>query len=281
MSNWAIRVEGIGKDYHITPCRAYKAFRDSLPTLGSLRARAANLLSGGKSASRESKTRFPALRNVSFDVQWGEVVGIIGRNGSGKSTLLKILSRITEPTCGAADIYGRVGALLEVGTGFNGELSGRENIFLQGAIHGMRRREIARKFDDIVAFAEVGEFIDTPVSRYSSGMYLRLGFAVAAFLESDILLVDEVLAVGDAAFQRKCLGKMNDVAQRGRTVLFVSHNLGVLANLCSRSILLSHGRKIADGPSAEVIRQYLQEGVENCGECLWQFPSEAPGRDTV
>jgi lipopolysaccharide transport system ATP-binding protein len=197
------------------------------------------------------------LRDVNFEVHAGEVVAVIGRNGAGKSTLLKILARITTPTLGLAEIHGRVGSLLEVGTGFHPELTGRENIFLNGAILGMRRVEIDRKFDEIVAFSEVEKFIDTPVKRYSSGMYLRLAFAVAAHLEPEILLVDEVLAVGDAEFQKKCLGKMGDVAREGRTVLFVSHNMPAVQALCARTILLRAGTVAQDGPTGEVLREYL------------------------
>lgn len=200
---------------------------------------------------------FWALKDVSFTVEQGEIVGVIGRNGAGKSTLLKVLTRITEPTSGRAVLRGRVGSLLEVGTGFHPELSGRENVFLNGAILGMRRREIERKFDEIVAFAEVERFIDTPVKRYSSGMYVRLAFAVAAHLDPEILLVDEVLAVGDAAFQTKCLGKMKDVAGEGRTVLFVSHNMAAVSQLCERGILLDGGRISIQGATADVIRVYL------------------------
>ena len=203
-----------------------------------------------------------ALRDVSFDVEQGEVVGIIGPNGAGKSTLLKILSSITEPTEGLVRLRGRVGSLLEVGTGFHPELTGRENIFLNGAILGMHRAEIKSKFDDIVRFAEVEKFIDTPVKRYSSGMYVRLAFAVAAHLEPQILIVDEVLAVGDAAFQKKCLGKMQDVAGRGRTVLFVSHNMATVRTLCNRAILLDCGQVVTQGPTAQVIGQYLETVME-------------------
>ena len=198
-----------------------------------------------------------ALKNVSFEVKRGEVVGIIGRNGAGKSTLLKILSRITEPTAGVVSLYGRISSLLEVGTGFHPELTGRENIFLNGAILGMRKVEIERKFDEIVAFADIEKFIDTPVKRYSSGMYVRLAFAVAANLEPEILIVDEVLAVGDVAFQKKCMGKMSDVAKEGRTVLLVSHNMAAIRNLCSRSILLDEGNMIIDDSTARVIDHYL------------------------
>ncbi|MDF1593155.1 MAG: ABC transporter ATP-binding protein [Desulfobacterales bacterium] len=206
-------------------------------------------------------SEFWALKDISLTVNQGEVVGIIGRNGAGKSTLLKILSRITEPTSGEAFIDGRVGSLLEVGTGFHPELTGRENIYLNGAILGMKRSEITSKFDDIVEFAEIDKFIDTPVKRYSSGMYVRLAFAVAAHLESEILLVDEVLAVGDAAFQRKCLGKMGEVATEGRTILFVSHNMGAINQLCKRCILLDRGHLIKDDTTDTVISSYAKESV--------------------
>ena len=203
-----------------------------------------------------------ALKDVSFEVQPGEVVGIIGRNGAGKSTLLKILSRITEPTSGRAVLNGRVGSLLEVGTGFHPELTGRENIYLNGAILGMRRTEIEKKFDEIVAFSEIEKFLDTPVKRYSSGMYVRLAFAVAAHLEPEILLVDEVLAVGDAAFQKKCLGKMGEVAKEGRTVLFVSHNMGAIQSLCGKGIAMRNGMKICEDSPDIAIRSYLQDGIQ-------------------
>jgi len=202
---------------------------------------------------------FWALRDVSFDVQPGEVVGIIGRNGAGKSTLLKILSRITQQTTGEVTLRGRMASLLEVGTGFHPDLTGRENIYLNGAILGMKKSEIARKFDEIVAFAEVEEFIDTPVKRYSSGMYVRLAFAVAAYLEPEILVIDEVLAVGDLAFQNKCIGKMGDVAKKGRTVIVVSHNMQVISSLCSQSIYLENGRVIAEGKVANVVAAYLRD----------------------
>ncbi len=198
------------------------------------------------------------VKDVSFDVHPGEVIGIVGRNGAGKSTLLKILSRITEPTAGRVLLRGRVGSLLEVGTGFHRELTGRENIYLNGAVLGMTRREIARKFDEIVDFSEVGPFLDTPVKRYSSGMFVRLGFAVAAHLEPEILLVDEVLAVGDAAFQKKCLRKMSDVARRGQTIFFVSHNMAAVEGLCTRALYLQQGQLMGDGPTARVIDQYLR-----------------------
>jgi lipopolysaccharide transport system ATP-binding protein len=251
MSSIAIRVQDLGKEYRIgVRAGKYKTLRESLASFASSPLR---LLGRGKKADE----RIWALRDVTFAVGQGEVVGIIGRNGAGKSTLLKILARITEPTCGLAEIHGRVGSLLEVGTGFHPELTGRENIFLNGAILGMRRAEIARKFDEIVAFSEVETFIDTPVKRYSSGMYLRLAFAVAAHLEPEILLVDEVLAVGDAEFQKKCLGKMGDVAREGRTVIFVSHNMPAVQALCSRAILLRHGGIVLDGDISDVLREYL------------------------
>jgi lipopolysaccharide transport system ATP-binding protein len=209
-------------------------------------------------------------------VKPGEVLGIIGRNGAGKSTLLKILSRITKPTSGKVELFGRVGSLLEVGTGFHFELSGRENIFLNGSILGMTRNEIASKFDEIVAFAEVEKFIDTPIKRYSTGMNVRLAFAVAAHLEPEILLLDEVLSVGDVAFQKKCLGKMNDVARHGRTVIFVSHNMGTIVRICTRCILINHGRIEADGPVDSVIRSYLEASAQHGGTCNFQLePAKA------
>jgi lipopolysaccharide transport system ATP-binding protein len=209
------------------------------------------------------------------------VVGIIGRNGAGKSTLLKILSRVTEPTTGFAELYGRVGSLLEVGTGFHQELTGRENIYLNGAILGMKRAEIARKFDEIVTFAEVEKFIDTPVKHYSSGMYLRLAFGVAAHLEPEILLVDEVLAVGDARFQKKCLNKMQDVGQTGRTVLFVSHNTPAITRLCDRVILLEEGKVLQDGPTHQVISAYLNSGFGTTAAREWPDPKKAPGGEVA
>ena len=222
------------------------------------------------------------MNDVSFSVQEGEVVGIIGRNGAGKSTLLKILSQITPPTKGQITMRGRVASLLEVGTGFHPELTGRENIFLNGAILGMRREEIRRKFDEIVAFAEVDKFLDTPVKRYSSGMYVRLAFAVAAHLEPEILVVDEVLAVGDAEFQKKCLGKMGEVAKEGRTVLFVSHNMQAVKLLCSRAILLDSGKCVCDSNTHDAINRYLDVGgpSEN-GERIWNDAETRPGDDHV
>jgi lipopolysaccharide transport system ATP-binding protein len=221
------------------------------------------------------------LHDVSFEVNPGEVVGIIGRNGAGKSTLLKILSRITEPTTGRVELYGRVGSLLEVGTGFHPELTGRENTFLNGAILGMARAEIERKFDEIVAFAEIEKFLDTPVKRYSSGMYVRLAFAVAAFLEPEILLVDEVLAVGDASFQRKCLDRMKDVGRHGRTVLFVSHNMPAVTRLCERTILLDEGTILQDDQSHKVVSSYLKSGLGTMAAREWPDAAKAPGNDVV
>jgi homopolymeric O-antigen transport system ATP-binding protein len=221
-----------------------------------------------------------ALRNVSFQIHPGEVVGLIGRNGAGKSTLLKVLSRITDPTSGRAKIRGRVGSLLEVGTGFHNELTGRENVYLNGSILGMTRREIDRKFDEIVAFAEMDRFLDTPVKRYSSGMYVRLAFAVAAHLDLEILLVDEVLAVGDLEFQKKVLQKMGSIAEGGRTVIFVSHNLGIIHRLCSRAVLLRSGQVAKDGPADQVIQAYLNDNLSHEGQ--WERPAGAPaGKEVV
>jgi lipopolysaccharide transport system ATP-binding protein len=234
-----------------------------------------------KQAVSKEHEEFWALKGVSFEVKRGEVVGIIGRNGAGKSTLLKILSRITEPTAGRIHIKGRVASLLEVGTGFHQELTGRENVFLNGAILGMHRAEIKQKFDEIVAFAEVEKFLDTPVKRYSSGMYVRLAFAVAAHLEPEILIVDEVLAVGDAEFQKKCLGKMGEVAKGGRTVLFVSHNMTAVQTLCRRALMLAEGELIADDSVATVVARYLREAQGSSEEKHWTDPQTAPGSDII
>ena len=255
-----IRVEGLGKRFRLGrpggPGESYTALRDVIARAPRKTVEGALALLSGRRRQEDAAVDFWALRDVSFDVRRGEVVGVIGRNGAGKSTLLKVLSRITEPTEGRVTIAGRVASLLEVGTGFHPELTGRENIQLNGAILGMSRAEIRRKFDEMVAFAEVEQFLDTPVKRYSSGMYVRLAFAVAAHLEPEILVVDEVLAVGDAAFQKKCLGKISEVAGSGRTVLFVSHNMAAVAGLCSRGILLSHGRIEVDGSVQDAIRSY-------------------------
>ncbi len=247
MSDIAIKVEGLGKQYLIGQRESYRTLRDIL-------ANAANWIPGKVKAKADNLIW--ALKDLNFEVKKGEVVGIIGRNGAGKSTLLKIISRITQPTEGSVDIYGRVNSLLEIGTGFHPELTGRENLYLSAAIMGMRKREIDRKFDEIVAFAGVEKFIDTPVKHYSSGMYTRLAFSVAAHLDSDILLVDEVLAVGDIEFQKKCLGKMDSVAQQGRTILFINHHMGHIRRLCNSAIWLDDGKIRKSGPVAEVAAAY-------------------------
>lgn len=283
MSNTVIKVEGLSKRYRIgAKEEGYKTFREAImdgftaPIKNLRRLRKLTEFDDnpikksdsipnvhpaepeGHSTGVSDETIW-ALKDVSFEVKRGEVIGIIGRNGAGKTTLLKILSRITEPTTGDVKLYGRVASLLEVGTGFHPELTGRENIYLNGAILGMRKEEINRKFDEIVDFAEIEKFLDTPVKRYSSGMYMRLAFAVAAHLEPEILLVDEVLAVGDAAFQKKCLGKMEDIAQHGRTVLFVSHNMAAIIGLCPRVLLITEGKIKCDGTSQNVVRSYIEE----------------------
>ncbi len=261
MSDVAITVEGLGKSYligHQAAGRAQESFREMLGRAARGMGRSVlDVIRGRQLVGGDTLEQFWALRDVSFEVRRGEVMGVIGRNGAGKSTLLKILSRITEPSEGRAVIRGRVASLLEVGAGFHPELSGRENVYLNGAILGMTRAEIAARFDEIVAFAEVEQFLDTPVKRYSSGMYMRLAFAVAAHLEPEVLIIDEVLAVGDLAFQRKCLGKMQDVAQHGRTVIFVSHNLPSVVDLSDRAILLDHGRVAMTGPSHDVASHFL------------------------
>ena len=277
MSNIAIRVENLSKEYHLGRAQErHDTLRDALAaSFKRLRRR--------PSQRANQEDILWALKDVSFEVQRGEVVGIIGRNGAGKSTLLKILSQITEPTRGRAEIHGRVGSLLEVGTGFHPELTGRENIYLNGAILGMRRHEIDRQFDEIVAFAEIERFLDTPVKRYSSGMYVRLAFAVAAHLEPEILLVDEVLAVGDAAFQKKCLGKMGDVAKEGRTVLFVSHNMVAVQTLCGRVVWLDAGQAKAQGAANQIVTTYLRAGLteNDTSERVWPNIAAAPGNETV
>ncbi|MDO9085188.1 MAG: ABC transporter ATP-binding protein [Anaerolineaceae bacterium] len=264
MPDIVIKAENLGKKYtigHQSGNGRYLALRDVLmQNARGIWHKTRNLVQGKAIIQGDSMEEFWALNDVSFEIQRGEAVGIIGRNGAGKSTLLKILSRITEPSTGRVTIKGRVASLLEVGTGFHPELTGRENIYLNGAILGMARTEITRKFDEIVAFAEVEKFLDTPVKRYSSGMYVRLAFAVAAHMEPEILVVDEVLAVGDAQFQKKCLGKMGDVAQMGRTVLFVSHNMAAISNLCSRGFFLDKGNLKFDNDVNSVIGSYLNNG---------------------
>ena len=277
MTDLAIRTEDLSKQYKITVAMQRH------DTLKSQIGHGIRSLLGRNGYPGMAKETVWALKDISFEICRGEKVGFIGSNGAGKSTLLKILSRITEPTTGHMRTTGRVSSLLEVGTGFHPELTGRENIFLNGAILGMRKQEIKRKFDEIVAFAETGKFIDTPVKRYSSGMYVRLAFAVAAHLEPEILVVDEVLAVGDAAFQKKCLGKMGDVAKEGRTVLFVSHNMIAVNSLCSRAVWLKDGKIVKDGPSTEVVTSYMMESSRSArsAEEAWGDTDEAPGNDTV
>lgn len=270
MSHPAIRVESLSKHYRVgARQQGYKTLRESLAeacTAPLRRLRAGvqgpkSKVQGGEDGARMQGEDFWALKDVSFEVQPGEVVGIIGRNGAGKSTLLKILSRITEPTSGKIELRGRVGSLLEVGTGFHPELTGRENIYMNGSILGMSQREIQRKFDEIVEFSGIEDFLDTPVKRYSSGMYVRLAFSVAAHLEPEILLVDEVLAVGDAEFQKKCLGKMDEVAHHGRTVFFVSHNMPAVRSLTQKCIYLSNGQLVTYGPTGDVISDYLDAAL--------------------
>jgi lipopolysaccharide transport system ATP-binding protein len=264
MTQTAIRVENIGKQYRLGQLlTTYRTLRDTISERIKIGKRKVDL-------GTAVPNSIWALRNVSFEVHQGQVLGVIGRNGAGKSTLLKILSRVTEPTEGSAEIHGRVGSLLEVGTGFHPELSGRENIFLNGAILGMHKGEIESKFDEIVSFAEVEQFIDTPVKRYSSGMYLRLAFAVAAHLEPEILIVDEVLAVGDAEFQRKCLGKMSDVAKQGRTVMFVSHNMSAILRLTEEVLVIDHGTLLLRAPTQEAVDYYLSRGLTQEGQRQWQ-----------
>lgn len=271
----AIRAEHLSKKYRIGAAQQkfqYGMLRDVLTDTFTAPVRWAKSLARRSDNSQLStqKNFIWALDDVSFDLEEGRVLGIVGRNGAGKSTLLKVLSRVTEPTIGTVSVRGRVGSLLEVGTGFHPELTGRENIFMNGAVLGMKRAEIERKFDEIVDFSEVGQFIDTPVKRYSSGMYLRLAFAVAAHLEPEILVVDEVLAVGDAEFQRKCLGKMGDVAQQGRTVLFVSHNMSAILRLTQEAIVLKKGQLIKRAPTQEAVDFYLSSGQAETGERLWE-----------
>lgn len=274
-----IAVEGLAKRYRIGEFETYRSLREAIPAT-------ARRLFGRRPADHDGKPRssgeFWALRDISFDVEEGEVLGIIGHNGAGKSTLLKILSRITEPTDGTARIRGRVSSLLEVGTGFHPELTGRENVFLNGSILGMTRHEIRRKFDEIVEFSGIGKFLDTPVKRYSSGMSVRLAFAVAAHLEPEVLIIDEVLAVGDAEFQSKCLGKMEDVASSGRTVLFVSHNMAAVEALCSKALLLNHGQIVSHGSVTTAINEYLARGTYSATDVdLREHPGRTAGSTPI
>ncbi|QDV39705.1 ABC transporter ATP-binding protein [Tautonia plasticadhaerens] len=272
----AITVQNLSKTYAIGSGgeEPYRTLRESIMQGIGATSRAAGRLRPADSRRIVAPTVHQALDDVSFEVQPGEVIGLVGRNGAGKSTLLKVLSRITEPTSGRVEYRGRLGSLLEVGTGFHLELTGRENVYLNGSILGMSRREIARKFDEIVAFAEIDKFLDTPVKRYSSGMFVRLGFAVAAHFEPEILIVDEVLAVGDAAFQKKCLGKMSDVSREGRTILFVSHNMAAVKSLCSRGVLLDGGRVLMDGDVSDVVNRYIRADSEMAQTGV--IPDEAP-----
>jgi lipopolysaccharide transport system ATP-binding protein len=280
MDDVVIRAEGLGKRYTLGTAGAHTTLRESLTNAVKAPFRAARrALGSGGAPSAAARGEFWALKDLSFEVRRGDIIGIIGRNGAGKSTLLKILSRITEPTTGLVELRGRVGSLLEVGTGFHPELTGRENIYLNGAILGMKRAEIAQKFDEIVAFAEVEQFLDTPVKHYSSGMYTRLAFAVSAHLEPEILVVDEVLAVGDAAFQKKCLGKMTQVAKAGRTVLFVSHNMAAILGLCTHGLWLDRGQKREIGPVGPVVASYARSSVGFAENDLTNIPNrEGKGR---
>ena len=276
MGNLAIRVQNLSKSYRIAMLRQrYDTLSDHLTDVAKKWVRL-------HPRSTPSDETIWALKDVSFEVNKGDVIGVVGRNGAGKTTLLKVLSRITEPTEGCAQVHGRMGSLLEVGTGFHPELTGRENIYLNGAILGMKKGEIKRKFDEIVAFAEVEKFLETPVKRFSSGMYVRLAFSVAAHLEPEILVVDEVLAVGDVSFQKKCLGKMGEVAGEGRTVLFVSHNMGAVRQLCDRALLMNEGRVVCDDDTSSVISTYLSlDSLEEAeGEISWS-ENQGPGGEAI
>jgi lipopolysaccharide transport system ATP-binding protein len=287
MADIAVKVHDLGKRYEIGtrgyggPAMLREALSNTFKAPFSKLATVTRRLRSSAPATLAASSLVPrhiwALRHVSFVVPRGEIIGIIGPNGAGKSTLLKILSRITDPTEGRVEIHGRVGSLLEIGTGFHPELTGRENTYLSGALLGMRKMEIDRKLDEIIAFAEIEKFADTPVKHYSSGMYVRLAFAVAAHLEPEILIVDEVLAVGDVAFQRKCLNKMEDVRQHGRTILFVSHNMQAITRLCTRAVLISHGGIQHDGPAVETAGKYLMASVKTSAERVWSEPLSAPG----
>lgn len=280
MSDVVIRVENLSKEYRLGTISGRTLHEDLARRWAKWRGKPdPSLKIGQVDHGNRSGEQIWALKDVSFEVKQGEVLGIIGRNGAGKSTLLKILSRVTAPSAGEVKVKGRIASLLEVGTGFHPELTGRENIYLNGAILGMREHEIDRRFDEIVDFSGVEQFIDTPVKRYSSGMYVRLAFAVAAHLEPEILIVDEVLAVGDAEFQKRCLGKMGAAAKEGRTVLFVSHNMAAIKLLCSRAILLHGGYLADDGISLQVIGDYLGSGYASKAECVWNDPTKAPGNE--
>jgi homopolymeric O-antigen transport system ATP-binding protein len=283
MSDVAIRVNNLTKQFHIGQLqRGYKTFREvAVDLFFSPFRKMRGLVQGHASGASDLSDTIWALRDIDFEVHHGEVVGIIGHNGAGKSTLLKILSRITEPTKGFVEVEGRVGSLLEVGTGFHPELTGRENTYLNGAILGMHKAQIDRKFDEIVAFADIERFLDTPVKHYSSGMQTRLGFAVAAHLESEILLVDEVLSVGDVNFQKKCLNKMHDVSQQGRTVVFISHNLPTVVRLCPRVILLDQGHLVLDGSAQEAVSKYLDSGSGCTAVREWPDLKDAPGGEVA
>ncbi|WP_010586002.1 ABC transporter ATP-binding protein [Schlesneria paludicola] len=287
MSDLAIRVEGLSKSFRLGHHLSSHRFTEFIENVAKAAARLpgklvhSNLPSGTPATKSSDPSTFWALQDVSFEVRQGEVVGFVGRNGAGKSTLLKLLSRITYPTHGRIEIRGRVRSLLEVGTGFHQDLTGRENIFLNGAVMGMSRGEIRRKFDEIVAFAEVEKFLDTPVKYYSSGMYVRLAFSVAAHLEPEILIIDEVLAVGDAAFQQKCMGKMGAASRQGKTILIVSHSLAAVTALCDRAILLEGGRVTANGDVIDVVRQYMASMRTTAGEAVWQTQEQAPGNEKI
>jgi homopolymeric O-antigen transport system ATP-binding protein len=272
--NPVVKIENVSKRYQIGGLHpGYVTFRE---VLGGLVAAPFRKLRGDN-----DKQTVWALKDISLAVNQGELVGIIGHNGAGKSTLLKILSRITKPTTGQVELHGRVGSLLEVGTGFHADLTGRENIYLSGAILGMTRSEIARKFDEIVAFAEIEKFVETPVKWYSSGMYVRLAFSVAAHLEPEILMMDEVLAVGDAAFQQKCLDKMHEIRRQGRTIFFVSHDMAAITRLSKRAVLLAGGRIVSDGPAHQVVKDYLSAGWKTGADRVWATETEAPGNEVV
>lgn len=276
-----VRIENVSKRYRIGGLLPGYDFTLREVVGKAIAAPFRRLRRGGGGDSEEGGRTLWALKDVSFDVEQGELIGVVGRNGAGKSTLLKILSRVTRPTTGEVELFGRVGSLLEVGTGFHADLTGRENIFLNGAILGMRRTEIVRKFDEIVAFSELEKFIETPVKFYSSGMYVRLAFSVAAHLEPEILIMDEVLAVGDAAFQQKCLDKMRDIRRDGRTIFFVSHNMPAITRLCRRVVMLEAGRIVADGAAQEVVNRYLNSSWKAGAERVWQETGEAPGDRVV